>query len=273
MIQLVDGLQLRADQTAELPKPDWQTSNLRRRFSWGASIIVLALGLLFVGGAIGTVISSRPFWGDFVQVSATVTSQRQYYHKGEQCDLGLRFNFRGQVRTTTYDIDNPCQVAPAIGSTVTASVNPNKLSEVLVKGYEGFRTGLPYFFGFFGLVPLAFLIALLKVSRKTYQKNRQLMSTGRWQQLTATVAQPALYRRIGRINLSAADLDGTERIFALGYSHRGPWTKRPLVGETVNFWIISDGTVFVVVSEPGGALAIPCSVQVPNSYQLRAGTW
>jgi hypothetical protein len=228
--------------------PAMDVDNLRRRVTRKARIFVIILVALSAGafGIIWHV--GQPFWGNWSQVNATVTSQYEYVSRGTHCSLGLDYVFNGQHLHNSASIASQCTKAPAIGSTVILGVAPGDPNWIALSSYKGSLgillmvtctwTGLP-------VAGWALATALA-----IHRRRRVLqLGTKPWQEVAGVVTSSNL--RSGGLALELA-VDGYPSTVRVMFGMKGiSFFPTPGVGSSITLRLTGDGSGFVLVSLPG----------------------
>lgn len=79
----------------------------------------------------------QPFWGNWPQVDAKVTSHYEYAAKGGHCSFGLDYEANGKPVHGHFTILDLCNAAPSIGTMAQLGVDPGEAGWVIVPEYSG----------------------------------------------------------------------------------------------------------------------------------------
>nr|WP_246279524.1 DUF3592 domain-containing protein [Psychromicrobium silvestre] len=269
-IRLTKDISILADGLVQDKRLAVETQRLVRKFRRLKWFFLVVLILICSGVVSLLVFLTRPTWGGFVEVPATVTSQHHYYYRGDHCQVGVRFSFRGEQRNASFDTSNICTVAPVIGAAVTLAVDPADPSDVLIKGYDGFQRELPYFFGFFGLVFIGLCSAFLRLAMSNERRIRAVGRRGSWMQLTAVVFRRARYRRSVTLILQATGVDRKPELIGLNLPDSWPGVLGLKESSSLSCWIAADGDGQVLLSAPDVVRVYLVGISLPNDFELRA---
>ncbi|MBT2530910.1 hypothetical protein J7E83_01975 [Arthrobacter sp. ISL-48] len=222
---------------------------LRRRIRRKALNATLVLPVLFALAFAIFWHVGQPFWGNWPQVDATVTSHYEYVTKGVRCSLGLDYLVDGQRLHGDFSVTLPCDGAPAVGSVVKLGVSPEDHGWVAVAGYPGLPTfqllltGMGLGFPVSGCALFTFF-AIRRLRRVVR------LGAGPWQAVTGTVlaSLPSSNGLWLALTLAVSGSPDVE----VGFGLKGiEFFPLPAAGSTFTLHLAGDGKGRVLVGIPG----------------------
>jgi hypothetical protein len=227
--------------------PALGVDHLRRRMTRKARNAVVVLVIL-AAAAFGIFWHvGEPFWGNWPQVDAQVTSQYEYEVKGVRCSLGLDYVVDGQRVHGHYSMTDPCDRAPVVGSTVRVGVAPDDHGWVFVAGYRGLPSVQLLLTGLWLGFPLSGWAVLTVLAIGRLRRVLRL-GTDPWWEVTGAVRSAVI--KAGGLFLELG-VEGAPDV-AVRFGTRGiSFFPIPTAGSTFTLRLVGDGSGKVLVGIPG----------------------
>lgn len=210
---------------------------------------IIALAVL---GAVGFALFwhvGQPFWGNWPQVQARVTSHYEYVAKGVRCSLGLDFAVNNETKHSYFSTADPCNRAPAIGSLVQLRVDPGDPGWVILPDQPEMPVRQLVVTGMALAAPI--LVWALLTCLTVYRL-RMVSRLGEapWHEVTGAVVSSTMGTGGLCIVLRPADFRGPDA--AVTFGTRGiSFFPLPKAGDTLTLRLAGDGSGKVLVGIPG----------------------
>ncbi|QTF73418.1 hypothetical protein [Arthrobacter woluwensis] len=270
-VQLTKNLDIPSHEAPGSGAPVWKSASVRKGRLRAAIISTAVFAVVAVGVAVLLAWTTNPWWGGYPRTPATVVGLSEYdTHKSSTiCTTTVRFVLDGVTHEAQVKDEGPCDALAGSKEQVTLAYNPSDFSGVLIVGQDArIRTAVSMI-GLISPIPLLLLLGLSVMCVRSHRNAKRAATSMAWQEITVFVKDLNSSPEHTNLLLRAADADGADRTFVMGYPTSKMSGLGPQKDGELTLRLVSDGDGHAVLSAPDGSATCDATISTPNSFELR----
>lgn len=270
-VQLTKNLDIPSREVAGTGAPVWKSASVRKGRLRAAVISTAVFAVVAVGVAVLFAWATNPVWGNYPQTQATVVANiESTTSKGSvYCITTVRFVLDGVPREASVRNEVRCGSLPGYREQVTLAYKPDDFSGVLIVGHDETVRSNAALIALISAIPLLGLLALSVMCVRSYRNAKRAATSMAWQEITVFVKDLNSSPEHTNLLLRAADADGADRTFVMGYPTSKMSGLGPQKDGELTLRLVSDGDGHAVLSAPDGSATCDATISTPNSFELR----